>query len=174
VKNYQYVKKPYLTQTSLQTKIVTGRAFSAREVNMLNRFTASVSAMLFLGACAKNQYDLQFRLLSDGKEISAPRVIVKEGEKASIVQESVNKKTEIDVVANEFSNSLTLDVNVRTSEIDGTSKRVKTANFLMNVAENQKAQINFDKERQDGNNFISLFEVTARKSNKVAVGSRPN
>lgn len=138
---------------------------------MLNRFTASVSAMLFLGACAKNQYDLQFRLLSDGKEISAPRLRVIEGEKASIIEETANKKTQIDVVANELDSSLTLDVNVSTTETNGDNKTVHNGNFLLNIANNQKASINFEKDRQDGNNFISLFEVTARKSNKVAVDS---
>jgi uncharacterized lipoprotein YmbA len=139
---------------------------------MLNRFTASVSAMLFLGACAKNQYDLQFRLLSDGKEISAPRLRVLEGEKASIIEETANKKTQIDVVANELDSSITLDVNVSTTETNGDNKTVHNGNFLLNIANNQKASINFEKDRQDGNNFISLFEVTARKSNKVAVESR--
>ncbi|MFZ9520738.1 MAG: hypothetical protein ACO3A4_09690 [Silvanigrellaceae bacterium] len=138
---------------------------------MLNRFTASVSAMLFLGACAKNQYDLQVRLMADGKEISAPRLLVVEGEKASIIEETANKKTQIDVVANELNSSLTLDVTVSTAETNGGNKTVHNGNFLLNIANNQKATINFEKDRQDGNNFISLFEVIAKKSKTAAVDS---
>ncbi|MEY3901947.1 MAG: hypothetical protein RL189_1253, partial [Pseudomonadota bacterium] len=108
---------------------------------MLTKISLGVAAVMVSSACVKNQYDLQMRLLSEGKEISAPRVIVREGEKATIVEESANKTTKIDILAKEVQNSITLDVNVRTSETGQTGSLVHTGSFLINVTPNEKAQI---------------------------------
>lgn len=130
---------------------------------MLTKISLGVAAVMVSSACVKNQYDLQMRLLSEGKEISAPRVIVREGEKATIIEESANKKTQIDILAKELQNSIALDVNVRTSETGQTGSLVHTGSFLINVTPNEKAQINFNKDQTDSTKFISTFEITAKK-----------
>ncbi|MEN9810622.1 MAG: hypothetical protein RLZZ488_2189 [Pseudomonadota bacterium] len=130
---------------------------------MLTKISLGVAAVMVSSACVKNQYDLQMRLLSEGKEISAPRVTVREGEKATIIEESANKKTQIDVLAKELQNSIALDVNVRTSETGQTGSLVHTGSFLINVTPNEKAQINFNKDQTDSAKFISTLEITAKK-----------
>lgn len=130
---------------------------------MLTKISLGVVAVMVSSACVKNQYDLQMRLLSEGKEISAPRVIVREGEKATIIEESGNKTTQIDILAKELQDSIALDVNVRTSENGQTGNLVRTGNFLLNVTPNEKAQINFNNDQSDSSAFISSFEITAKK-----------
>lgn len=130
---------------------------------MLTKISLGVVAVMVSSACVKNQYDLQMRLLSEGKEISAPRVVVREGEKATIIEETGNKKTQIDILAKEVQNSIALDVNVRTSESGQTGSLVHTGSFLINVTPNEKAQINFNKYQSDSSKFISSFEITAKK-----------
>lgn len=121
-----------------------------------------------MNACVRTQYDLQLRLLSNGKEIAAPRLIVSEGQKASITQETANKKTKIDLVAKEFRDSLTLDVNLTTQDINGVNKTAHTGNFLLNISENQKAFVNFQGTSADSDTFISAFEVIAHKAENVS------
>lgn len=134
---------------------------------MLTKISLGFAAVMVSSACVKNQYDLQMRLLSEGKEISAPRVIVREGEKTTIVEESANKTTKIDILAKEVQNSITLDVNVRTSETGQTGSLVHTGSFLINVTPNEKAQINFNKDQTVSSKFISTFEITAKKKESV-------
>lgn len=134
---------------------------------MLTKISLGVVAVMVSSACVKNQYDLQMRLLSEGREISAPRVTVQEGLKATIIEESGNKTTQIDVLAKELQNSIALDVNVRTTESGQTGSLVHTGSFLMNVTPNEKAQINFNKYQTDSSKFISTFEITAKKRESV-------
>lgn len=142
---------------------------------MLTRSLLSLSAVMLSTSCTKNQYELQMRLVSDGKEIARPNLIVTDGEKASITEQSNNKKTQIEIIAKELNNSLSLDVNLKTEEVEGASKTLQSGNFLINLTANQKALVNFKRDPSSAGNFISTFEVTARKSTAApaATDSRP-
>lgn len=130
---------------------------------MLTKFSLGAAAVVVSSACVKNQYDLQMRLLSEGKEISAPRVIVREGERATLIEESGNKMTQIAILPREKNNAITLDVSVRTSEKNETGSSVRTGNFLLHVTPNEKAQINFQKDQTDNSKFLETFEITAKR-----------
>lgn len=53
---------------------------------MVTNISLGAAAVIVSDACIKNQRDLKMQLLSEGKEISAPRVIVREGKKATIIE----------------------------------------------------------------------------------------
>jgi len=52
---------------------------------------------------SSNAYDLKMDLSLDGKHVSSPRVVVKEGEPATVTQENGSKKQFIEVIATEGS-----------------------------------------------------------------------
>jgi hypothetical protein len=108
------------------------------------------------------------RLISDGKELAAPRLVVNEGEKASIVEELNNKKTEIQCIAKEINNSISVDVSLQTEETDGTNRTLHSGKFLLNLTADQKTAINFQKNHSSLGNFISVFEITARRPTRIS------
>ncbi len=52
-----------------------------------------------------NNYDLQMELSFNGKKVSSPRMIVKEGEKGSITSKNETEENFIDVVATKAKNN---------------------------------------------------------------------
>ena len=130
---------------------------------MLNHSLLCFSVIVCASGCVRHQYDLQMRLLSEGKEISAPRVVVREGEKASIIEETRDKKTKIDVGAKEMNNVITLDVNYQTTVVQSEGTQSRNASFLVSVKENEKAQIYFDHMAPGSAPSGTIFEITAQR-----------
>ncbi|NBX15863.1 MAG: hypothetical protein EBR09_00705 [Proteobacteria bacterium] len=117
-----------------------------------------------LQACAQKQYELEIRLISDGKQIAAPRLVVNEGEKSYVTEDSNTKKTEIQLTAKELNGKINLDVVLRTEESEGKNKTVQTGSFLLALSEGQNMSVNFSKDNSYAGSFISGFEVTARRA----------
>lgn len=50
---------------------------------------------------SEKAFDLKIEMSVDGKHVSSPRIVVKEGEKGTVIQESNGEKNFIEVVAKE-------------------------------------------------------------------------
>jgi len=69
-------------------------------------------------------FDIDMNLVMDGKQVSTPRIIVKEGEKGTVVQEVDGQKSVIEVVAKEirrsdFSKAIKMEFTVSKVNADG-------------------------------------------------------
>lgn len=107
-------------------------------------------------------YDLKVELSMNGKHVSSPRLITREGETASITQESNGKKIFMDVIAMEEptdnQQGILMSFVVGTISAMGEKKIVSTPKII--TLENEEAQITVG---QQGQEELSLSIVATRK-----------
>ncbi len=89
-------------------------------------------------------FDIDMNLAIDGKQVSTPRIIVKEGEKGIVTQEVGGQISKIEVVAKEIrrsdlSKAIRLDFTVSKVSADGKSTVISKPRII--VANNAEAMI---------------------------------
>ena len=110
---------------------------------------------------ATNAYDLKINLSKNGKSVSSPEMIVKEGELATITEESLTEKSFIEVVATEGAIDQTKGILMKFSVglIGKDGKKTISGTPQILAQEGQKAEIGFD----NGKERISLSVIAKRK-----------
>ncbi|MCC2679960.1 MAG: hypothetical protein K0R29_2536 [Pseudobdellovibrio sp.] len=115
---------------------------------MKNVFIAAVLLVSNMALAAINNpikaFDIEMNLSIDGKQVSTPRIIVKEGEKGVFTQEVDGQKSIIEVVAKEIRRSdLTKAIKMEftVSKIDADGKVVVLSTPKIIAANNSEAQI---------------------------------
>lgn len=127
-----------------------------------------VLAFFLTGAVASaavtNGYSIKMDVSMKGKQISSPRVLVKAGELASIVQDSNGEKIFFDVVATETAtgqkSGILMKFAVGTLSKNGERKIISSPEII--AVENEKATITVGD--QDGKEDLSLSVVATRKT----------
>jgi type II secretory pathway component GspD/PulD (secretin) len=125
-----------------------------------------VAAVIFSSAISfatgTKGYDLEMKLSIDGKNVASPRLIVKEGQKGTVVQESNGVKSVIEVVAKEVktedgSKAIKMAFVVSNMNSDGTSKVISQPQIL--ARPNTEALIEVG---QSGNPKLLSLKVVAK------------
>jgi type II secretory pathway component GspD/PulD (secretin) len=121
---------------------------------------------LFVGSSAfasTNAYDLKMELSLNGRPLSSPHLVVKEGEKASILQDSNGEKTFVDVVTTEkmMDGERVVFMDFKIGTISATGERKVIASPQITTFENEKAKISVG---EDGKEDVSLSVVATRKT----------
>lgn len=123
-----------------------------------------ILGMIFLLACsstfATTNYDIKMDLSLNGKHVASGRVIAKEGEVATIVQKSNNKKTFIDVITTKTDMKNAVMMKFIIGTIGKNGKRNIFANPQVIARENETAK--FSQGEAGGQEILSL-SVVARK-----------
>lgn len=125
-------------------------------------------ALLLIGSSAFGStkgYDLKMELSLNGKHISSPRIIVKEGETATVTQKTDSEESFIEVVAIEGTvqnhNSIMMKFVVGTISKNGERTIVSKPQIL--ARENEPAQITVS-EKENGPVQLSLSVIAKRKA----------
>ena len=87
-------------------------------------------------------YDLQMDLSIDGKQVSSPRILVKEGATASVLQDVNGQKTYLDVVATKDPKNksyILMKFEIGTISPTGEKKMISTPQIL--ARENNRSKI---------------------------------
>jgi hypothetical protein len=113
---------------------------------------------------AEKKFEVKMDVAINGKTVSTPRLNLKEGEKATVRQNSFGEKTFIEVMATEQvarngSSSILLDFVVGKYNSDGTKTTISEPQLL--TLPNEEAQVVV--EKPSGKNDFS-FKVTANKA----------
>lgn len=130
----------------------------------MGKMLIAMSLLIGSSAFASNGYDLKMELSMNGKKVSSPRIIVREGETGSITQETSNEKTFIEVVAKEgeIQNHKGIMMNFVVGYIGQDGKRTIVSKTQILTKENETAQITVGND--DGKETMSLSVVAQRKS----------
>lgn len=109
-----------------------------------------------------NAYDLKMELSLNGKHVSSPRILTKEGESASVTQEANGEKVFLDVIATEKPTNnkpgILLKFVVGTVSATGEKTTVSTPQII--ALENEKAQISVTAKDRE----MSLSVSASRKT----------
>jgi type II secretory pathway component GspD/PulD (secretin) len=121
---------------------------------------------LFIGSTALasgKAYDLKLNVSIEGKIISTPRIIVKEGETGSITQDGADGKTYIEVVATEGSieNHKGILMNFVVAKIGADGKKQILGKPRILAKENERAMLMVGDE--NGKETLSMAIVAKRK-----------
>lgn len=113
---------------------------------------------------ASKMYDLKMDLLINGKRISTPRILVKEGETARVDQEDSRSKSFIEVVAGEgeIQNRKGILMNFTVGYIDKAGKRKIVSQPQVLAKENEIASI--EVSNMNGKEKIKLSVLPQRKT----------
>lgn len=111
-----------------------------------------------------NGYDLKMEVSMNGKHVSSPRVITKEGETASITQDSNGNKMFVEVVATEkpTDNKKAIHMNFVVGTISPTGEKKIEATPQIITMENEKATISVGNKK--GKSDFSLTVIAKRKA----------
>jgi type II secretory pathway component GspD/PulD (secretin) len=128
-----------------------------------------VTAFLLISAspsafAAKQEYDLKMDLSMNGKHIASPRVLVVEGEKATVSQKSNDEEDTIEVTATEGDSQgrkgILLDFVVSVVGKDGKKKVVSRPRIL--TLEGEKATLS-SRQNDASPEEVSLSVVATRR-----------
>ncbi|MBX3020872.1 MAG: hypothetical protein KF799_04285 [Bdellovibrionales bacterium] len=109
---------------------------------------------------APQVYDIAMKLKSNGKEISAPTIVVKEGETAKLTQRDTEGTTFWEIVAHDQGdNQILLNFKVGTISNDGKRTAVSQPRIL--AAENEMAEMNISRDDAE---VLTLSVVAKRKA----------
>ncbi len=113
---------------------------------------------------ASKMYDLKMDLLINGKRVSTPRILVKEGETARVDQENSYSKSFIEVVAGEgeIQNRKGILMNFTVGYIDKAGKRKIVSQPQVLAKENEIASIEVG--NMNGKEKIKLSVLPQRKT----------
>ena len=124
-----------------------------------------ILGLTFLLACSSafastTSYDLQMDLSLNGKHVSSPRVIAKEGEIATIVQKTDDKETFIEVITTkaDMKNAVMMKFTVGT--IGKNGERTILARPQVIARENETAKIS---QGETGGQELLSLSVTAKR-----------
>lgn len=106
-------------------------------------------------------YDLKMELTLDGKS-SSPRIIVTEGQKASIEEVTTSKHAFVEVIATSSkSDSKVVMMDFVVGTVDSAGTRTIVSNPRILAKENERAQITIQNDEGSGN--LSLAVVAQRR-----------
>jgi type II secretory pathway component GspD/PulD (secretin) len=130
---------------------------------MVGDYTSMIRTLVLLlfsapAFAAGTQYNISMKLKSNGKEISSPSVVVKEGETAKITQRDNDGTTFWEVVANEKREGILLNFTVGKIDKDGHQSVLSKPKIL--ALENEPAEMTVG---QSGNQILTLSVVAKRK-----------
>jgi hypothetical protein len=112
---------------------------------------------------SQNTYKLDMKLSVDGKHTASPKMIVKEGETATITQQSKNQKTFIEVIAKEGKikdqNGIIMNMIIGTMNKDGSRKTLSKP--MVFVKDGEKAEFSMNDDASHG---VSL-SILAKRQN---------
>lgn len=111
-----------------------------------------------------NSYDLKMDLSLNGKHVSSPRIIVKEGEVASITQKTANEEQFIDVIATKsemrnISNGILMKFTVGTIDKNG----VKHISARPQVITKENVQAKITQGNNEGKEELSLSVIASKQ-----------
>ena len=107
--------------------------------------TAVILFFFSLSAIAgPKAYELKIDFSMHGKHVSSPRIIVKEGESATITQESNGEKIFMDVIVTGKKKAITMKFELSTLTAAGEKKIFSAPKII--ALENEKAQISVGNE----------------------------
>ncbi len=124
-----------------------------------------ILGLTFLLACSSafasiTSYDLKMDLSLNGKHVSSPRIIAKEGEIASIVQKSDDKETFIDVVTTKADTKNAVLMKFTVGTIGKNGERTILARPQIIAKENETAKIS---QGETGGQELLSLSVTAKR-----------
>lgn len=106
------------------------------------------------------QFDIALKLKSNGREIYAPRVVVKDGEKAKITQKDAEGTTFWEIVAREEKNAgILLAFTVGKIDRNGHKSLLSRPKIL--ALENEPAEMTVG---EDGQEVLTLSVLAKRKA----------
>lgn len=125
-----------------------------------------ILALAFVGTSAfagTNGYDIKIDMSLNGKHISSPQFIVKEGLKASMTQKNESQESFIEVIATEgtIQNNKGILMTFVVGTIDRNGQKIVTAQPQILAKENVPAKITVG--TKDGNQ-LSMSVIANRKS----------
>ena len=110
-------------------------------------------------------FDLKMELSLNGKVVSAPRVVMKAGETASVIQNTDYGKTYVDVVASEASlkdhKAIMMKFTISVLGKYGKKRVIAKPHIIANAGEMAKISLS---ENEKGPEQLSLTVVAQRKS----------
>lgn len=109
-------------------------------------------------------YDLKMDLSMNGKHVSSPRLIAREGEVASITQNLNGEKIFIEVVATEkpTANNRAILMSFVVGKISATGEKTIVSTPKIIALENDKAEVTVNNDQ--GKESIALSVTAARKA----------
>ncbi len=105
-------------------------------------------------------YDLNIELSMNGKHISSPHVIAKEGETASVIQQIDGEKIFMDVITTERPTDKGISMKFVVGKISATGEKEIISTPQVIALENEKAQISVRSKKER----VSLTVVASRKA----------
>lgn len=111
-----------------------------------------------------NEYDLKMDLSINGKHVSSPRVIAKEGETTSMTQDSNGEKIFMDVIATEqvINNKQSILMKFVIGRFSETGERTILSTPQIITIDNKRAQITVgDKQEKED---LALSVIATRKA----------
>ena len=123
--------------------------------------------LLLMGShafCATKGYDLKLDLSLDGKHVASPRVLVKDGDVATVNQKSANQETFVEVVATDafVDNKRGILMKFAVGTIGKNGERTMVYRPEVFARENETTQVSLgDKPGAEG---LSLSVVAKHKS----------
>ena len=127
-------------------------------------FSTFFSSAVMAASPATAGYHLKLELSMNGKVVSTPRLIVRNGETGSITEESATRKTFIEVTATEGSvqkrQGIMMNFVVGVIAKDGTRTVLSRPSILAN--ENEKAEITI--AGKESGETMALSVIAARKA----------
>lgn len=132
----------------------------------MGKFLGTLVCLFSVSVFASQRaFDLQMDLSLEGQHVSSPRMIVKEGEKGTITQESNGQKTFIEVVAREDktpTGKQAIHMTFVVGKISKDGTRTLVSRPRISVVPNEKAQITVGEE---GKPEVLSLSVIATKTN---------
>lgn len=121
---------------------------------MLSLFTM-LPAMAFA-----TQYDIALKLKSNGREISSPRVVVRDGERAKITQKDADGTTFWEIMANERGPG-GVKLSFTLGKVDRFGHQSVLSKPQIMAMENEPAELTVG---EDGTEVLTLSVVAKRKA----------
>ena len=113
---------------------------------------------------ATNGYEIKIDLALNGKRISQPTILVKEGELATVDQKNSKDSSYIEVKAAEImvADKKRIKINFTVGIVDKFGQKAVTSKHNVIVRENETTKITLD-ENEDNSKHLSLAVIIKRK-----------
>lgn len=126
---------------------------------MVNTLLAAAFIAASASAASPQAYDISLKLMSNGKEISSPTVVVSEGETAKLTQRDSDGTTYWEIAAKESQDQILLTFNI--GKIDKHGKQTVLSSPRILAMENEPAEMQV---KHDDKEVLTLSVVAKRKS----------
>lgn len=118
------------------------------------------TSLVGLAAATSAQYDIALKLKANGREIAAPRVVVRDGERAKITQKDADGTTFWEIVANERSSG-GVKLSFTLGKVDRFGHQSVLSKPQILALENEPAEMTV---AEDGAEVLTLSVLAKRKA----------